>query len=135
MKIYFAASIRGGRDDQGLYLEIVSLLKDYGEVLTEHIADVQISQMGEMKANEFIYERDMGWLKESDIVVAEVTTPSLGVGYELGIAETLKKRVLCLYRESPEKSLSAMVRGNNAFEVVNYKELEDLKEIFDNFFK
>jgi nucleoside 2-deoxyribosyltransferase len=135
MKIYFAASIRGGRDDQGLYLEIVNLLKDYGEVLTEHIADVKISQMGEMKATEFIYERDMGWLKESDVVVAEVTTPSLGVGYELGIAETLKKKVLCLYRESPERSLSAMVRGNGAFEVVNYKELEDLKEIFDKFFK
>ena len=135
MKIYFAASIRGGRDDQGLYLEIVSLLKDYGEVLTEHIADVKISQMGEMKANDFIYERDMGWLKESDIVVAEVTTPSLGVGYELGIAETLKKKVLCLYRESPERSLSAMVRGNKVFQVVDYKELEDLKEIFDKFLK
>jgi nucleoside 2-deoxyribosyltransferase len=135
MKIYFAASIRGGRDDQGLYLEIVSLLKDYGEVLTEHIADVKISQMGESEANDFIYERDMGWLKESDIVVAEVTTPSLGVGYELGIAETLKKKVLCLYRESPERSLSAMVRGNSAFQVENYKELEDLKEIFDKLLK
>jgi len=31
-------------------------------------------------------------------VVAEVTIPSLGVGYEIGRAVALGKRVLCLYR-------------------------------------
>jgi nucleoside 2-deoxyribosyltransferase len=114
MKIYFAGSIRGGREDKDLYLKIIDILKEYGEVVTEHIGDSSISQMGEMKPTEFIYNRDMDWLKESDAVVAEVTIPSIGVGYELGIAEKLGKKILCIYRPSPEKSLSAMVRGNSA---------------------
>ena len=35
MKIYFAGSIRGGRDDVGLYEQIIEILNSYGEVLTE----------------------------------------------------------------------------------------------------
>jgi hypothetical protein len=38
MKIYFAGSIRGGREDAALYLEIIEYLKTFGEVLTEHIS-------------------------------------------------------------------------------------------------
>jgi nucleoside 2-deoxyribosyltransferase len=45
----------------------------------------------------FIYERDVAWLRESDFVIAEVTQPSLGVGYELGFAEAISKPILCLY--------------------------------------
>ena len=135
MKIYFAGSIRGGRDDQALYLSIISLLQTYGEVLTEHIGDAKISSMGETSTTEFIFNRDVGWLKEADFLVAEVTMPSLGVGYELGIAEMLGKKVLCLYRQMPEKSLSAMVRGNKAFRVEDYSTIEDLKKIFDEFLK
>jgi nucleoside 2-deoxyribosyltransferase len=135
MKIYFAGSIRGGREDKDLYLEIINLLKSYGEVLTEHIGDANISQMGEQTATEFIFNRDMDWLRSADVVVAEVTRPSLGVGYELGLAETLHKKVLCLYREMPEKSLSAMIRGNSAFMVKDYAGLADLPEIFNNFLK
>ncbi len=135
MKIYFAGSIRGGRDDTKLYIEIIGLLKTYGEVLTEHIGDINISHMGETIATEFIFNRDVDWLKSCDVVVAEVTTPSLGVGYELGIAEMLGKKILCLYREMPDKSLSAMVRGNKLFQVEDYKDLNDIQKIFSNFFK
>ena len=46
MKIYFAGSIRGGRDDKELYLEIINLLGKYGKVLTEHIGDKTLSAMG-----------------------------------------------------------------------------------------
>ena len=48
----------------------------------------------------FIYERDVKWLAEADFVVAEVTQPSLGVGYELGYAEAHRKPTLCLFRPS-----------------------------------
>ena len=49
MKIYFAGSIRGGREDRNLYAEIIDMLKNYGEVLTEHIADKNISHMGQIE--------------------------------------------------------------------------------------
>ncbi|MEX1014904.1 MAG: nucleoside 2-deoxyribosyltransferase, partial [Candidatus Paceibacterota bacterium] len=81
MKIYFAGSIRGGRDDKDLYFEIIKLLGNYGEVLTEHIGDSNLSVSKEGDSGDrYIYNRDMIWLNEADIVIAEVTTPSLGVG-------------------------------------------------------
>lgn len=38
-KIYFAGSIRGGRDDATLYHKIIETLKTYGQVFTEHVGD------------------------------------------------------------------------------------------------
>ena len=135
MNIYFAGSIRGGRKDQDIYLEIIKHLQKYGDVLTEHVADPNTTSLGEKISEEKIFKRDMEWLKKADVVVAEVTNPSLGVGYELGIAEKMNKRMLCLYRPSQEKSLSAMVRGNSKFKVVDYNKLEEAKDIIDLFIK
>ena len=89
MKIYFAASIRGGRDYVRDYKIIISQLSTYGKVLTEHIADDKLDDQGENISETAIFERDTGWLRESDIIVAEVTQPSLGVGYEIALGESL----------------------------------------------
>ncbi|KAF5897383.1 2'-deoxynucleoside 5'-phosphate N-hydrolase 1, partial [Clarias magur] len=64
--------------------------------------------------DEAIYDRDMEWLPESDVVVAEVTHPSFGVGYEIGQAMVLKKRTLCLFRPSSGKVLPAMIQHAEA---------------------
>jgi nucleoside 2-deoxyribosyltransferase len=134
MNIYFAGSIRGGRDDRALYLEIINYLRQYGEVLTEHVGDQQLSDFGEYTlSDEGIYQRDMDWLTASDVIVAEVTTTSLGVGYELGKAEELNKPVLCLYRPQPGKRLSAMLNGNESFKIEHYQTLEEAAQCIDKF--
>lgn len=135
MKIYFAGSIRGGRDDKELYLEIMNLLGKYGKVLTEHIGDKTLSAMGEDgPTDKYIYDRDMAWLNEADVVVAEVTTPSLGVGYEIGKMEN-KKSILCLYREQDGKRISAMIGGNKNVRIEKYQTREDLEPILKRFFE
>lgn len=135
MKIYFAGSIRGGRDDKELYLEIIDLLGKYGKVLTEHLGDKTLSAMGEDgQTDEYIYDRDMAWLNKADFVVAEVTTPSLGVGYEIGKIEK-KKPILCLYREQDGKRISAMIGGNKNVKIEKYRVIQDLEPIFTEFFK
>jgi nucleoside 2-deoxyribosyltransferase len=136
MKIYFAGSIRGGRHDQKLYLKIISLLNAYGTVLTEHVGDAAIFEKEEGVSDTAIFQQDIDWLKQADLVVAEVTSPSLGVGYEIGIAESLGKPTLCIYRTAPDKQLSAMMAGNPALTVREYQDLEnlsDLKAIIENF--
>ncbi|MCU0660213.1 MAG: nucleoside 2-deoxyribosyltransferase [Candidatus Pacebacteria bacterium] len=134
MKIYFAGSIRGGRDDAALYAEIIKLLANYGEVLTEHIGLKDLSSLGEERTPQDIYERDMDWLLGADVLVAEVTTTSLGVGYEIGEAVAVGKRIMCLYREQEGKKLSAMIDGNPELKVVRYEEVKELKNVFDSFF-
>jgi hypothetical protein len=73
-------------------------------------------------------------LRESDCLVAEVTTPSLGVGYEIGKATEWRKPVLCLFRSNQGRSLSAMIAGSDGVTLVEYKNVGDLKKIFDEFF-
>ncbi|MEN8118427.1 MAG: nucleoside 2-deoxyribosyltransferase, partial [Bacteroidota bacterium] len=112
MKIYFAGSIRGGRADAALYLQIIEYLKSFGEVLTEHIGDPGLTDLGDDgPTDKYIHDRDLEWLEESDVLVAEVTTVSMGVGYEIGRAVEAGKKVLCLFRPDSGKNLSAMIAG------------------------
>ena len=135
MKIYFAGAIRGGRNDATLYEKIIAYLGNIGQVLTEHVGDKDLGNMGEKGGIDIaIYKRDIKWLQSADAVVAEVTTPSLGVGYELGIAEKLKKPVLCLYRPSKGRRLSAMVQGNNKLSLWEYHNLKEARSYIDAFF-
>lgn len=133
MKIYFAASIRGGRDYAREYKVIISQLSTYGEVLTEHIAEDMPDDRGENISDTAIFERDTIWLRESDIIVAEVTQPSLGVGYEIALGESLGKRIICLFKQK-SGNLSAMIKGNRKLEVLEYKSVNELsaklKQVF-----
>ena len=134
MKIYFAGAIRGGRQDVAIYLELVELLRLYGTVLTEHVADEQLTSVGEAKDDRAIHDRDLAWLKEVDCLVAEVTTPSLGVGFEIGKATEWGLRVLCLFRPRSGRTLSAMIAGSDRVIVREYQSTVDVEEILEEFF-
>ena len=135
MKVYFAGSIRGGREDQQKYLELIDFILTKAEVLTEHVGSHSIGKIGEDALDDIaIYERDMEWLKEADAVIAEVTTPSLGVGYELGVAEKLNKPTLCLFNEGKkDQTLSAMLAGNSNFQNYHYQSLSQAKQKISDF--
>ncbi|MEQ2263750.1 2'-deoxynucleoside 5'-phosphate N-hydrolase 1 [Xenotaenia resolanae] len=140
MKIYFCGSIRGGRSDLQLYQRLVHELHRYGSVLTEHVGSAELSDTGEegtTGGDRDIHDRDVDWLQQSDVVVAEVTQPSLGVGYELGRAVDMKKKkILCLFQPSSGRTLSAMIRGaadGERFLVRDYSE-DELEKILEEFF-
>jgi nucleoside 2-deoxyribosyltransferase len=135
MKIYFSGSIRGGRDDQEQYARIIAELKKYGHVLTEHIGNALLTDNGENLPIDQIFERDKVWLGQADCIVAEVSTSSTGVGYELGIAESRGLPVLCLYRNDPIHQLSGMVEGNPKFSIARYDNLVDASIALQRFFK
>ena len=136
MKIYFSASIRGGREQVDIYAQIIELLKNYGEVLTEHLGQKSLSSYGQVHiTDEEIFERDIAWVDNADVLIAEVTTASLGVGYEIAHAALSKKKILCLYDQPEGKRLSAMINGNKVLMVKDYKTVEDVSEILKEFFK
>ena len=129
MKIYFAGSIRGGRDDAEIYAQIIEFLQEFGEVLTEHVGEKNLNSMGESAlSDKDIHDRDMGWLIDSDIIIAEVTNPSLGVGYEIGRAIELNKNIVCLYRTKTDKRLSAMIAGSENLDIIEYEDFNSLKQ-------
>lgn len=136
MKIYFAGSIRGGREDAALYLQIIDYLKTFGEVLTEHVGDPKLTELGDDgPTDQYIHNRDLKWLQSADVLVAEVTAVSMGVGYEIGRAVESGKKVLCLFRPGNGKNLSAMIAGCPDLELVRYQNLADAKSAIDAYFK
>jgi hypothetical protein len=135
MKIYFAGSISGGRDDGDIYKEIIAILSKFGEVLTEHVGDGNLTRMGEDKDLVFIRSRDMKWIEECDVLVAEVTVPSLGVGYEVRDAEVRNKKVVCIHRPMVNRRLSAMISGSPHPILREYKEVSELHGIFQEIFR
>lgn len=134
MKIYFAGAIRAGREDAAVYGTMIVWLRPFGDVLTEHVGSLALSVTGDDgPGDRFIHNRDMAWLKTCDCVVAEVTTPSLGVGYELAWAVAMKKPVLCLHRIVEGRPLSAMIAGSPGIRTTAYASVEDAKPILEDF--
>jgi hypothetical protein len=135
LRIYFAGSIRAGRADAVLYHRIVQILQKYGTVLTEHVGDPNMDESGDSHiSDKEIHDRDMQWLESSNVLVAEVTQPSLGVGYEIGRAVDMNKDILCLFRPETGKRLSAMIRGAEpTIRVKDYK-VEEIEQILHDYF-
>ncbi len=129
MTIYFAGSISGGRGDQAVYRQIIELLKQHGTVLTEHFGDESLTSAGEDLSDRAIHDRDLEWLRSADVLVAEVTTPSLGVGYEIGRAVEWGTRVVCLYRPAEGRRLSGMVAGCAGVVVREYSDTAQLPSL------
>jgi len=112
MNIYFACSITGGREFESVYQELVSaLLADGHEIPTSHLAQPEVMEQERVIAPHEVYERDVNWIKNCDVLIAEVSVPSHGVGYEIGFALNLNKPVLCIYRQ--DKKVSKMITGNS----------------------
>jgi nucleoside 2-deoxyribosyltransferase len=111
MKIYFACSITGGRQYESTYQALTKFLLDEGyEVPTAHLAQSNILELERVAGPADVYARDVNWIQTSDILIAEVSVPSHGVGYEIGYALGLGKPVLCIH--DAERTVSKMITGN-----------------------
>lgn len=112
MNIYFACSLTGGRDDEAIYRAIVEHLQTLGhEVPTAHLAHPEVMELEKIIDPAEVYQRDIAWLQACDGVIAEVSTPSHGVGYEIAYSLSLGKPVLCCHRRG--MPVSKMLLGND----------------------
>ena len=128
-KVYFAGSIRGGRVDAGLYGRIIAYIQQTDRVLSEHVGHPRINLI-ESSRDEEIYAQDTGWLRESDLLIAECTCPSLGVGYELAYAERFGKPCYIFY-DRTKTQLSAMLTGDGYFRVFPYETEAEIYPLLD----
>lgn len=136
LKAYFAGAIRGGRKYLENYKAIVKQLKNMGiEVLTVHVAEDEVLELEQGLTKQEIFQRDMEWLKKADFIIAEVSTPSLGVGYEISEALHLGKPVLCLCSESTK--LSALINGNTSqnIRIRKYNDVRECASMIEEFLR
>ncbi len=129
MKIYFSGSIYGGRQKLQTYKILVKELQKYGEVLDSEVADSQVIEKENDVTDESIFKKLEQKLNQADIIFAELTIPSLGVGYELGYADSHDKKIVGIYDKTAVQKITTMVRGNKRIKVIPYT---DIYEIIDN---
>lgn len=111
MNIYFACSITGGREFERVYQMIVRALQERAhEVLTAHLAESGVTSVEAAIPPNKVYERDVAWIRECDVLIAEISVPSHGVGYEIGFALGIGKPVLALFQDG--RKVSKMISGN-----------------------
>jgi hypothetical protein len=134
MNIYFSCSITGGRSDQAVYQKIVEFLVDHGhEVPTAHLSREDVLEDERVVLPADVYERDVRWVNECDALIAEVSTPSHGVGYEIALALLQGKPVLCCYRQG--KTVSKMILGNSqpGLSLYAYESASDMLDAVERF--
>ena len=136
MKIYFSGSISGGREHAAIYQQLVAYLQALGhDVLSAHVADPDVLDREKDTPPRIVFERDVAWVHACDAMIAEVSTPSLGVGYEIGYALQRGMPTLCLYRDG--LFVSKMITGNPSphLTVATYCDEDDLDRHVDAFLK
>lgn len=121
IKIYYAVTLVSEIKDPILDKINKQLLPKFGEI----IPWFGTSPVDDMRT---LFNFDKKAVESSDIVVAEVSYPSHGVGMEIMHAIHIKKPVVAIAME--DKIVSRMVQGvdYDKFQFIRYKNLEDLEK-------
>ena len=136
-KVYFVCAVAGGRDHAFVYQDIVDIIKAQGiEVLGEALANPDLeseSVLNPAYTPRYVWKRDTDWVREINGLIAEVTQPSLGVGYVIALAESLNIPVLALFYKRSDKRFSPMIKGNPNLQTVEYDNQADLEKAINKF--
>lgn len=117
-----------------MYHAIVDLLLKAGhQVPTAHLARADVMEKETTVDSSEVYHRDVNWVLGCDALIAEVSTPSHGVGYEIALALERKKPVLCCYQY--DRRVSKLITGNDmpTLSLYVYHSLEDLLPAIERF--
>ena len=126
MKIYFSGSIYGGRQKLDTYKKLVKELQKYGEVLDPEVADENVLNREANIKDSDVFENLEKELNEADLIFAEVTVPSLGVGYEIGSADCHNKKIIAIYDSTVIPKVTTMLRGNKRLKIIPYEDINDI---------
>lgn len=127
MHLYYAHSIRGNHTPgERTPQEVIAKLHERWHTVSSE--EFYTDKNPNLSVQE-IFSRDIKMIVESDCILANVTNPSLGVGYELGYAEAIGKPVVCFYQELLTDRVSAMVTGNPSFKTIGIQAITQIQEI------
>lgn len=121
MKVYLAVPLQNNRD-RTLTKQIFTILNEYGyEIISDWILLDNPNPNLDTKG---IYERDYNAIKSCDLVIAEVSKPSIGVGMEIMLARFLEKEIICVYRKG--EKISNFLMGMPELSIFSYDNFDDL---------
>jgi len=138
MKIYLACTVRGDRGGVAAGRVICQRLLHHGhEVLTTHLLADDVDTAESLITEGEVFRRDLEWLTACDVLVAEASGSSYGVGFEvgyvLGRAAASGQRVVLLYDAARRDKVSRLITGNDdtACTTFGYTTVEELTAFID----
>jgi hypothetical protein len=141
LRIYLACTVRGDRGGVAAGRTICARLQAHGhDVLTTHLLADDVEQAESTLTETQVYERDLDWLTRCDVLVAEASGSSYGVGFEvgyvLGRAATSGQRVILVYDLARRHVISRLITGNcdAACTTIGYASQEELAALIDQRF-
>jgi nucleoside 2-deoxyribosyltransferase len=117
MTIYLACTVRGDRAGVAAGRAICGRLQHHGHhVLTTHLLADNVEAAESQLTERDVFERDLDWLSRCDVLVAEASGSSYGVGFEVGYvlarASASGQRVVLLYDTARREKISRLIVGN-----------------------
>jgi nucleoside 2-deoxyribosyltransferase len=141
MNVYLACTVRGDRGGVSAGRVICDRLqRDGHQVLTSHLLDDNVDAAESLLSEEAVFRRDLDWLSECDVLVAEASGSSFGVGFEVGYvlarAHETGQQVVLLYDRTRRELISRLVVGNihPACTTFGYGSLDELRAFLDERF-
>lgn len=118
MTIYLACTVRGDRGGLAIARALADAIEDMGHtVLTRHLLEDDADATEAQLTERAVFERDMRWLESADVLIAEASGSSYGVGFEVGYvigrSSESKQRVLLLYDAARRDRVSRLIAGNS----------------------
>lgn len=129
MKILFLASIQGKKDRVADYEAVVAALKKTdNEVISDHVMKYNQDDLDSWSEDQKIdfHKKLFDYIKKADVVVGEVSYPSVSVGYLISMSLDLSKPTILLYKGKSEPNLlSSLV--SDKLQVINYDKMSVLE--------
>ena len=140
MKIYLACTVRGDRGAISALREVADVIEQMGHtVLTRHLLDDGVDDAESLLTERDVFLRDMDWLVSADLVIADASGSSYGVGFEvgyvLGRSAATQQRVLLLFDEARRASISRLIIGTEhpSCTTYSYRSAHDLMPFVSRF--
>jgi nucleoside 2-deoxyribosyltransferase len=140
MNIYLACTVRGDRGGLAIARALADAIEDRGHtVLTRHLLEDDADASEAQLTERAVFERDMRWLESADVLIAEASGSSYGVGFEVGYvigrSSESKQRVLLLYDAARRDRVSRLIAGNShpSCTTYPYRNAEDLLRFVEVF--
>ena len=140
MNIYLACTVRGDRGGLAIARALADAIEDMGHtVLTRHLLEDDADASEAQLTERAVFERDLRWLESADVLIAEASGSSYGVGFEVGYvigrSSASKQRVLLLYDAARRDRVSRLIAGNShpSCTTYPYRDAEDLLRFVEVF--
>jgi 2'-deoxynucleoside 5'-phosphate N-hydrolase len=131
--IYLACTVRGDRGAVAISRLLADLLEQLGHtVLTRHLLVDDVETQEGQLPERAVFERDLQWLEAADVLIAEASGSSYGVGFEVGYvigrSAATRQQVLLVYDAARRPLVSRLIAGNThpACTTYPYRDTEDL---------